>query len=312
MSKLFKDYVVETLPADSNAASIRAGCANMLHVAMPEAFACTTTGHKLESFAHQQYIDVETANCTPGATVLSDFPALPWGHRGACGRPASLSALETVPLVSGVSFDELINDLYDLGDFSPSSLRVGGSLRPAVHAAFSSQVMYYEERVRAGECEDVARMLRNTLIARKLACAEQAAHDTLCRWGVLLREQFDRDNRHLNMREQGGLSEQLPVILNKLEEKVEALRAKNCELHDRIRAMMTSQSSLIEHMGSMVTAFNALPQRVSGRFAADPRRVRATRPRRRRPSRISTQVTRRAVRMEMTVRARSPRLRSAS
>ena len=146
---------------------------------------------------------------------------------------------------SGVSFDELIDDLYDLGDFSPSSLRVGGSFQPAVHAAFSSRVMYYEERVRAGECEDLARKLRNTLIACKLACAEQAAHDTLCRWGVLLREQFDRDNRHLTMREQGGLSEQLAVILNKLEEKVEALRAENCGLHDRIRAMMTSQLSLI-------------------------------------------------------------------
>ena len=267
-SKLFKDYVVETLPADSNAAGIRAGCANMLHVAMQEAFACTTTGHKLESFSHQQYIDAETANCMPGAIVLSDFPALPWGHRGACGRPASLSALETVPLVSGTSFDKLIDDLYDLGDFSPSSLQVGGSLRPAVHAAFSSQVMYYEERVLAGECEDVARKLRNTLIARKLASADQTAHDTLCRWGVLLREQFDRDNRHLTMQEKGGLSEQLPVILNKLEENVEALRAENYELHDCIQSMMTSQSSLIEYMGSVATAFNALSQRVSGGFVA--------------------------------------------
>ena len=267
-SKLYKDYVVETLPADSNAASIRAGCANMLHVAMPEAFACTTTGHKLESYAHQQYIDAETANCMPGAIVLSGFPALPWGQRGACGRPASLSALETVPLVSGVSFDKLIDDLYDLGDFCPSSLRTGGSLRPAVHAAFASQVMYYEERVRAGECDDVARKLRKLLVQRKLASADQAAHDTLCRWGVLLRDQFDRDNRRLTMREQAGLSEQMAVILNKLEAKVEALRAENRELHDQMRAMMTSQSSLIDHMGSMATAFNDLSRSMGGGFTA--------------------------------------------
>ena len=76
--------------------------------------------------------------------------------------------------------------------------------------------------------------------------------------------------------------------------------------------MMTSQSSLIEHMGSMATAFNALSQRVSGGFAAgSPAGARHA------PAEAPSvahldEVTRRAVQMEMEVRARSPRLRSAS
>lgn len=96
-----KDYAVETLPADINAASIWRGCCNTLHSKMPEAFAIAVTGHKLESNAHQQYIDASTANAMPGAVVLTGFPSLPWGQRGKYGVTATLDALSDAALTEG-------------------------------------------------------------------------------------------------------------------------------------------------------------------------------------------------------------------
>ena len=262
----FKDYTVETLPPNANAAGIRAGCVNLLHVTMPEAFACTMTGHRLESNAHQQYIDALTANCMPGAIVLSGFPKLDWGERDACGVPASLSALGKMPMVIDVTFDTIIDELYVLGEECPcpSSLRKGERLRPAVEAAFASQVMYYEERVKEGECHDVSLRMQKVLVQLMLASGRPAAHDTLCMWGKLLRAQFDRDNRRLVMKEKAGLSAQVTVILNKLQEEVETLRAENDRLHEHMRTMTTQQAALIDHMGTIAHAFNKMSLGVGG------------------------------------------------
>ena len=50
------------------------------------------------------------------------------------------------------------------------SIVVGkGALRPAVEAAFASQVMYYEERVKEGECHDVSLRMQSVLVRLILA-----------------------------------------------------------------------------------------------------------------------------------------------
>lgn len=52
-----------------------------------------------------------TENAMPCAVVLGGFPALSWGQRGECSKPADLAALAHVPLTSG-GFDANIDELY--------------------------------------------------------------------------------------------------------------------------------------------------------------------------------------------------------
>lgn len=137
-------------------------------------------------------------------------------------------------------------------------------MRPAVEAAFASQVMYYEERVKEGECHDVSLRMQSVLVRLILASGLIAAHDTLCAWGKCLRAQFYRDNRGLVMKEKAGLSAQVTVILNKLQEEVKMLRVENDSLHEHMRTMTTQQAALIDHMGTIANAFKKMSLGVGG------------------------------------------------
>ena len=267
--KEFEDYVVKTMPAHVSAASIRTGAANKLHMNMPEEFACTTTGHHLQSTAHQQYIDAMTANCMPGAVVLAGFPAFGWGQSGECAKPPSLAALANVPLVRGsgggeVTFDTIIDALYRLSDFSPEVLRVGGRLRPAVNAAFASQVMYYEERAEERECSDVVRVMRDVLVAQQLARDASAAHSTLIGWGKLLRTRFNTVNKPLTMRETASQADQVVLSLTKMQSELEATRAINARLVERMTMLESSMAQVIESTASVGAGFNDLSKLVTG------------------------------------------------
>ena len=101
-----------------------------------------TTGHELKNAsALYEYVDASLALCMPGAIVLAGWPPLPWGQLGHGPEPPSIFALEEI----GVSREKLeytIDILFNLDSASPPMLMKGGSLRPAVYAAFASIVMY--------------------------------------------------------------------------------------------------------------------------------------------------------------------------
>jgi hypothetical protein len=263
--KEFVDYVVESLPENVSAASIRTGAANKLHMHMPEEFACTTTGHHLQSTAHQQYINATTANCMPGAVVLAGFPAFGWGQSGECAKPPSLRALDDQFLIQGVTFDKIIDELYRVSSYSPEVLQVNGRLRQAVRAAFACQVMYYEERHKARECSDVTLAMRQVLMDVKLVDNQQAAHGILVQWGHLLRGQFDGENMRLTMRETASQQEQTVLAIAKLRNEIEASRVETARLVAEVATMKSGMTQLAESMASVGGAFNELSKMVTAR-----------------------------------------------
>jgi len=70
-----------------------------------------------------------------------------------------------------------------------------------------------------------------------------AAQGTLIRWGNLLRRRFDTVNLKLTMRETASQPEQTVLALTKLQSEVEASRAENARLVDRL-VMMESRRKL--------------------------------------------------------------------
>ena len=250
-----KDYAVKTLPVDINAASIRRGCCNTLHSEMPEAFAIAVTGHKLESNAHQQYIDASTANAMPGAVVLTGFPSLPWGQRGKCGVPATLDALSDAALTDG-GFEKIIDEFYSLGDSSEPALSRGGALRPAVRAAFASQVMYYRERQKSGECRDVCKALQYVLKHTGNAVDLIAADQHLLHWSSALAARFQKDNRHLTMRHQADLVTQVRTMIGAVEEKQDTNATELHELKLTVDALRHENRALLTSVQQLTEAFN--------------------------------------------------------
>ena len=135
------------------------------------------------------------ALCLVGARVLGGWEPLPWGHTGPGPVPATLEAI----IVTGVSSDALehVADAYfKIDGTSPPTLNVGGALRHAVSAALATSIMYYGERVAAGEMPTLHGKLRAVVLKYKVAEGNDA-HGTLVRWGGLLRAQFDLDNLKL-------------------------------------------------------------------------------------------------------------------
>jgi len=177
----------------------RSGALNELCALMPAEFAVQCTGHDLRSAsALYEYMDPSVALAMPGAIVLSGWPALPWGQLGMGPAPPSLRELITSGLVSNMGQLELaIDHLYRVDSASPPQIRRDGHLRPMLHAAFASQVMYHDERTLASEVHGVRVCMHESLVACKIAgsCAE--AGSLLSTWGVHLKTAFDTSNMHL-------------------------------------------------------------------------------------------------------------------
>jgi hypothetical protein len=74
----------------------------------------------------------------------------------------------------------------------PSDM-VKGPLRPVVQAAFASLVMYFEERLHAGEMRPVQIKLKDAAVKAQAACAANV-ETTLMMWGAAVRRKFDVEN----------------------------------------------------------------------------------------------------------------------
>jgi len=193
---------------------------------MPAEIAVHTTGHYLTQLGSIfEYIDATRALCQPGITALSGFKPFPFGQLGKGPVPASLSSLEALG-VSLEVLDAIIDALFSLDSASPPHFRIGGSLRPAVRAAFASQVMYYPDREKNSEMVEVLKRMRDAVrvVCRRFESSSSASsfsssssssssssasalnnrplspegpHATLMQWSVHLAAKFKLDNQHL-------------------------------------------------------------------------------------------------------------------
>jgi hypothetical protein len=133
----YSHVAVESLPSQSTAAGIRPGACDTLATGVPAELAVHNTGHDLTGMsALWNYLSARLALCMPGAILLAGWPALPYGQLGQGPVHPSLGTYTNpVPgLVSIELFDRMIDELFNLCDQSLPQLRIGGDLRPMLHA----------------------------------------------------------------------------------------------------------------------------------------------------------------------------------
>ena len=67
--------------------------------------------------------------------------------------------------------------------------------------------MYYQEREKAHEMGKVLHFIRQAF--NKIAAPEQDAHTELCKWGKMIRTQFDAENLRLTAKKEHDGHEQV-------------------------------------------------------------------------------------------------------
>lgn len=190
---------VKGLSTNANAGGIRPGACNSLLAQMPAEFAVQVTGHELKgTSAIYNYFDSNAALTIPGADVLAGWAPPPWGHTGLAPRPANLSAIQHC--VDPLAIDAAIDKLFRLDSASPPTILQGGRLRQALEAAFATAIMYYPERIAAGEMEMVQAQLRSSVISIPGVTLMNVT-PTLINWAALIKAQFNQDNLGLTTRQ---------------------------------------------------------------------------------------------------------------
>ncbi|KAK3272407.1 hypothetical protein CYMTET_19297 [Cymbomonas tetramitiformis] len=139
--------------------------------------------------------------CMPGAIVLAGWPALPWGQLGLGPVPPSLAALGSAMELDVQQLEDVIDVVYRLDDLTspPEYLRTG-KLRPAIHVAFASQLMYFEERTRVNEMPKVQANILRSMRESQLPGAKNITEAVIYEWGRAIQAQFKIDNLHLTAR----------------------------------------------------------------------------------------------------------------
>jgi hypothetical protein len=192
----YAEYTVKELPDSVNAGGIRPGCSNMLSKYMPAEFVAHVTGHVLVGVgALFEYVDADRALALIGALVLAGWPPLPFGHHGEGPVPPWLEALCDAGCIEMDALDAMIDVLFHIDSASPPMLFIDGALRPMVHAAFASMIMYHDARVAAGEMREVTVAMHEAF----KGCTTGVAITTFSEWGTIIRTRFDTDNLHLSM-----------------------------------------------------------------------------------------------------------------
>ena len=137
----YSHVAVASLPEAPTAAGFRHGAADTLASSVPAELAVYNTGHDLTSMsALWEYLRARIALLVPGAIVLAGWKALPYGQLGKGPVHPTLAALIGVPLSE---LEKMVDAFFNLTHASMDKLRIGGALRPMLHAALATQIMYY-------------------------------------------------------------------------------------------------------------------------------------------------------------------------
>ena len=205
---------VASLPIQSTAAGVRPGACETLCMATPAEYAVHNTGHDLTGLgALFEYLNGRIALAVPGGVALCGWDPFPYGQTGKGPRHPTLSAIIAVPLERiEVWIDVCFN--FQTGGWHPPQYLVGGELRPLIHAAFASMIMYYDERFKANEAGHVLMRMRESYECT--FSAREDAHYAILAFGRDIRCQFDLDNLHMTNREGHGLGEKVITCIKQL------------------------------------------------------------------------------------------------
>lgn len=239
---------VQSLPDGATAAGVRPGVCNMLASQMPAEHVVQVTGHDLTNIsALFEYLDAQLALNMPGARVVAGWPSPPWGHLGMGPVPASIHALKDIG-IGCETLEPLIDAVFHFDTASPIMLLKGGAMRPAVHAAFATMIMYYGERQQAHEMRAVHKVLYTALAAKKFTGHHGDQHQLLMRWGQVIKERFDMDNLHLTSLADHDGAAQLAAGMKQLGQSVSSLHEM---FNSAIASMNTSLKSLERELAEL-------------------------------------------------------------
>ena len=212
----YASVALDCLPKEPCAAGIRHGCCNSMAALMPCEFAAAISDHELSSLgALWEYLEASLAASQPGATVLSGFPAPPWGHMCKGPAAASLQPLVQAGVPSDV-LDNFMDNVLRIDSSRPPHLMPGGELREFARAAAAHLIMYYRERSTHKEVPGVLlSMQKHALTAlqeiasRRSGSASAAAagggaggaggayldpHASLLQWSQIIQDSWQADN----------------------------------------------------------------------------------------------------------------------
>ncbi len=232
------------LPARVTAGGLRPGACNELRAAMPTEHAMHVTAHDMTPHsAFFEYIDCTRAGCMPGSVVLGGWDALPWGQMGMGPVPPSIDVVverggSSGGLVDVVALENCIDHLFRIDKAAAPMLMREGHLRPMVHAAFASLVMYFDERRGANEMGIVLSRMCDCL--QRFGLSEGAAPVVLTRWGVALKHKFDFDNLFLRGRSADTGIVQVVAALHSLGRTVSGLHSTLGALERKVSGLLSA------------------------------------------------------------------------
>ena len=119
-----------------------------------------------------------------------------YGHLGKGSVHPSLDALVGVGLEGLELMIDFLFSFHEQGARPPPMLMLDGELRPLLHAALATMLMYYHERFLNSEMHHVLICMREAY-SRTLGTPGEDAHSKLIEWGLAIRLKFDIDNLHL-------------------------------------------------------------------------------------------------------------------
>ena len=238
-------YGVELPPAPT-AKGFRHGACDTICIGVPAELAVHNTGHDLTNLgALFEYLNSRVPLCVPGALLLFGWPSHPYGQTGDGSKFPSLEVLVRGG-VSIVRLEALIDELFCFHDASPPMLLVDGPLRPLMHAALATQIMYYETRFKAKPTESthVLERMRDAYDAI-MSTPGHDAHSVLIEWGKSLERQFKIDNASLRDRSKHEPSEQMVASIQGLGTNVGRMHTQLSDLAQRTISLEQQNQALL-------------------------------------------------------------------
>ena len=147
--------------------------------------------------------------------------------------------------------EALIDCLFSFHDASPPMLLIDGPLRPLMHAALATQIMYYDVRWRDDESSFVLRRMRDAYDV-VMATPGHDAHSVFIEWGQSLTRQFHIDNCHLRNRSSHEPSEQMVAGLQGMGANVARMHAQISELAQRTISVEQQNGQLVQQNQQMM------------------------------------------------------------
>ena len=242
---------VPSLPIQSTAAGVRPGACETLCMATPAEYAVHNTGHDLTGIgALFEYLNGRISLALPGAVALFGWDPFPYGQNGKGPRHPSLSAIIAVPLEKlEVWMDSLF--CFQTGGKHPPQYLVGGELRPLLHAAFASLIMFYEERFKANEAAHVLMRMRESY--ELVFSAREDAHNKILGFGRDIRCQFDHANLHMTDRHGHDLSEKVITCVKQLGSSVGSTHVQIADVTERVARIEGKLDQIVTLLSQLAT-----------------------------------------------------------